>query len=58
VAEGFFPGKDFDYGSLKKKEPNYLMTVPLVLLSIAVVMFGVLPNTLFDVIGGISGMIF
>ncbi|MBR2062227.1 MAG: proton-conducting membrane transporter, partial [Anaerotignum sp.] len=58
VAEGFFPGKDFDYGSLKKKEPNYLMTVPRVLLSIAVVMFGVLPNTLIDVIGGISGMIF
>jgi len=58
MAEGFFPGKDFDYGSLKKKEPNYLMTVPLVLLSVAVVMFGVLPNSLFDVIGGISGMIF
>jgi len=58
IAEGFFPGKDFDYGSLKKKEPNYLMTVPLVLLSVAVVMFGVLPNSLFDVIGGISGMIF
>jgi len=58
VLNAFFPGKDFAYASLQKKEPNYLMTVPLVLLSIAVVGFGILPAPLMDMISSISGMIF
>ena len=58
VMKAFFPGKDFDYANLKVKEPNYLMTVPLVLLAVAVVGFGIMPAPLLDVIGGISGMIF
>ena len=58
VMKAFFPGKDFDYGNLKSKEPNYLMTVPLVLLAVAVVGMGIMPTPLLDVIGGISGMIF
>ena len=58
VMKAFFPGKDFDYANLKSKEPNYLMTVPLVLLAVAVVGFGIMPTPLLDVIGGISGMIF
>ena len=58
VMKAFFPGKDFDYTNLKSKEPNYLMTVPLVLLAVAVVGMGIMPTPLLDVIGGISGMIF
>ena len=58
VVNGFFPGKDFDYASLQKKEPNYLMTVPLVLLCIAVVGFGMMPAPLMQAIRSISGMIF
>lgn len=58
VMKAFFPGKDFDYANLKSKEPNYLMTVPLVLLAVAVVGFGIMPTPLLDVISGISGMIF
>lgn len=58
VTDAFFPGKDYDYGSLQKKEPNLLMTVPLVLLSIAVVMFGIMPTPLTEIITNISGMIF
>lgn len=58
VLNAFFPGKDFNYAALQKKEPNYLMTVPLVLLSIAVVGFGMMPTPLLDIISGISGMIF
>lgn len=58
VTDAFFPGKDFDYASLRKKEPNYLMTVPLVLLSVAAVVFGVLPGGLMDMIANISGTIF
>lgn len=58
ILNAFFPGKDFNYASLQKKEPNYLMTVPLVLLSIAVVGFGMMPTPLLDIISSISGMIF
>lgn len=58
VIDAFFPGKDFDNTSLQKKEPNYLMTLPLVLLSVAVVCMGILPNPLMKWIAGISGMIF
>ena len=58
VMKAFFPGKDFDYANLKRKEPNYLMTVPLLLLAAAVVGMGMMPAPLLDVIGGISGMIF
>ena len=58
VTNAFFPGNDFDYATLKVKEPNYLMTVPLVLLAAAVVVLGIMPGSLQNVIGGISGMIF
>ena len=58
VSAAFFPGKDFDYGSLKKKEPNYLMTVPLILLALAAVAFGAFPQCLTDWITNISGVIF
>lgn len=58
VLNAFFPGRDFNYAALQKKEPNYLMTVPLVLLSIAVVGFGMMPTPLLDIISSISGMIF
>lgn len=58
VTDAFFPGKDYDYGSLQKKEPNLLMTVPLVLLSVAVVLFGIMPTPLTEIITNISGMIF
>ncbi len=58
ILNAFFPGKDFNYASLQKKEPNYLMTVPLVLLSIVVVGFGMMPTPLLDIISSISGMIF
>ncbi len=58
VADAFFPGKNFDYASLRKKEPNFLMTVPLVLFSVAAVVFGVMPGGLMNIIANISGMIF
>lgn len=58
VVDAFFPGRDFDYASLRKKEPNYLMTGPLVIFSAAAVIFGVMPGGLMDLIANISGMIF
>jgi multicomponent Na+:H+ antiporter subunit D len=34
TVRGFFPGEDYDYASLVKKEPNALMLIPLVLLAV------------------------
>ncbi|MBM6828323.1 proton-conducting membrane transporter [Anaerotignum lactatifermentans] len=58
VIDAFFPGKDFDDTKLEKKEPNYLMTVPLVLLSAAVLAFGIFPGGLMQWILNISSVIF
>lgn len=47
---GFFPGSDFDYASLEKKEPGKLMTVPMIVLAVGVVLCGVLAKPLTNVI--------
>ncbi len=57
VREAFFPGKDFDYDRLEKSEPNAYMTVPLVLLCVAVVALGMFPMGLEQIIDGISGAV-
>lgn len=58
VSSAFFPGNNFDYDTFEKKEPNKLMTVPLVVLTIAIVIMGILPNSLESFINSISGVIF
>ena len=58
IQEGFFPGKDFDYGSLEKKEPSRLMTVPLIILSVAVLGLGIIPAPLTAAISHISNFLF
>ena len=58
VSDGFFPGNDFNYDTLEKKEPNKLMTMPLVILATTVVIMGMLPNLLESFINSISGVIF
>lgn len=58
VTDAFFPGNDFHYENFEKKEPNYLMKMPLIILSIAVVLLGMFPNSLETFINSISGVIF
>lgn len=58
VVDGFFPGEDFNYGALEKKEPNYLMTMPLIILTVSVVLLGIFPGYLETFINSISGVIF
>lgn len=50
VADAFFPGPDFNYATMKKTEPNRLMTIPLVALSVCCVLFGMFPGPLVDFI--------
>lgn len=50
TINGFFPGNDFDYATLEKKEPGKLMTVPMIVLAVGVVLCGVLAQPLTNVI--------
>ena len=50
TINGFFPGSDYDYASLEKKEAGRLMLVPMVLLAAGVVLTGVLAQPLMNVI--------
>ena len=44
TINGFFPGADYDYSKLEKKEPDKLMTVPILILTVLSVLTGLLPN--------------
>ena len=44
--QAFLPGADFDYEGLEGCEPNKLMTVPLIILAAAAVLFGIFPAPL------------
>ncbi len=48
TIKGFFPGPDYDYRGLVKKEPSLLMTVPMLLLTCAAVGFGMFPTALIN----------
>lgn len=58
VIHGFFPGEDFDYANLRKKEPNYLMLVPMIIFAIAAVGLGVLPGGLTEVCNAVVTSLF
>lgn len=58
VSDAFFPGKNYDYAGFKKKEVNALMSVPLIILAVLIVVFGVLPNGLAEFVVGFSDTIF
>jgi multicomponent Na+:H+ antiporter subunit D len=53
TVNGFLPGADFDYGSLKKKEPNMTMLLPLLILAVLAVGLGIFPNPLTDCISAL-----
>ena len=38
VIAAFFPGEEFDYAGLAKKEPNFKMLFPMVIFAICVVL--------------------
>lgn len=50
VIHGFFPGADYDYGRLQKKEPCRLMTVPIFILTTASVFIGLFPDCVSGII--------
>lgn len=46
--QAFFPGAQYDYDKLEKKEPNLLMTAPMLLYTAAAVLFGMFPGTFLN----------
>ncbi len=47
---GFLPGADYDYKSVRKKEPAPIMVVPIIILAAIAVLLGVFPNPLIGII--------
>ncbi len=52
--QAFFPGQDFDYKNIKKKEPSLCMTVPLILYTAAAVLFGMFPEPFINFLQNIA----
>lgn len=50
TIQGFFPGADYDYSKLEKKEPDRIMTVPILILTILSVLIGLFPNAIFSLL--------
>lgn len=50
TIQGFFPGADYEYTSLKKREPSKWMTVPVLILTVLSVLMGLFPGGLIDAI--------
>lgn len=48
VIQGFFPGEDYDYGALQKKEPPLFMTIPVLILTVLSVLIGLFPEWLLN----------
>ena len=54
TIKGFFPGNDYDYKGLVKKEPNLLMIVPVLLFTIIAVGFGMFPTALIHFLQNVA----
>ncbi len=57
VVQGFFPGPDFQYKAVVKRDPDMLMRVPLLLLAAATA-FTVAPGPLTGMLRGIVSSVF
>jgi len=58
AIDGFFPGPDFDYKHLEKKDPTKQMIIPIMILAALAILFGVFPNFFVDYMGDLVQLIF
>ena len=58
VIDGFFPGPEFDYKHLEKKDPTSQMLIPIMLLAAFAVLLGVFPNSFVDYMGDLVQLVF
>lgn len=57
TVNGFLPGADFNYVGMKKKEPNWVMGMPLLVLAALAVLLGVFPGALTEFLSDIIGAV-
>lgn len=50
TIDGFFPGKDFDTASVQKCEPKAIMLVPIIILAVLALVFGIIPGPIENMI--------
>ncbi len=55
TIHGFFPGADYDYDRLQKKEPCKLMRVPILMLTALSVLAGIFPFAIFLAYFAVTG---
>lgn len=58
AIDGFFPGPDFDYEHLEKKDPTKQMIVPIMVLAALAILLGVFPNFFVNYMGDLVQLIF
>lgn len=58
TIDGFFPGPDFDYEHLEKKDPTKQMLIPIMILAAMAVMYGVFPNFFIEYMRDLVQLVF
>lgn len=58
TIHGFFPGADYDYSTLEKKEPSLWMLIPMIIMSALIVIWGVFPGPVLNLIESAAALIF
>jgi len=58
AIDGFFPGPDYDYVNLEKKDPTKQMLVPIMILAALAVLLGVFPNFFLDYMSDLVQLLF
>lgn len=58
TIDGFFPGPDFDYKHLEKKDPTKQMLVPIMILAALAILLGVFPNYFVGYMSDLVQMVF
>ena len=60
VIKAYFPGKDLDVKTLNKdvKDPNMLMTIPMIALTAVSIIIGVYPTPFISVFETIANGLF
>lgn len=57
TIRGFFPGADYDYAALVKKEPVKLMLVPMLIFAALALVLGIVPEALIHQFSLIAGQL-
>ncbi|MBQ7840364.1 MAG: proton-conducting membrane transporter [Lachnospiraceae bacterium] len=57
TINGFFPGADYDYAALEKKEPAKQMVIPILILAGLALILGIAPELLMNGFSAIAGQL-